>query len=375
MKKYQSVFLLMLMLPVLGMAQNLVWNFFPASADVNTMNTASFDPFDPAAQPQLSVLSITNNNPTPVRLDMKVGVYWNNNFLVEAYYETKPGLAVNANETITLSNRDLITNIGNYYFQSKGEETISVSGVIDANPLLKKAVLAGYFPDGNLQIRIWLRLWEETPWNLPSTAGNYKEFTIRIRNAGSINLVSPGAPVGKNPPIAGGLPLSFLWSSLSTGMNPNKLMIREYCPGNPPQLNNVANTGTIFYQTPQGMANDSGFSEFLPFVPGNYYAWQVSTSLSTEFETYDPDRIRQNPHGLKSDWFVFRFSDNADQFSAPEFQAHLNNLKNATLLSLYTLGYTPVGEIIYEGRTYSGQDALDLIDSLIGQDIQVELKD
>lgn len=374
MNKSNTILLALLLIPLLGFAQNLVWSFSPTSMEVNTMNTASFDPYDPVAQPQLSVLTIVNNDPTPARVDMKVGVYWNNNFLVDTYYETRPGAYI-TQSPITLSNRDLITNFGNFYFQAKGEGTISVSGVIDANPLLKKAVMAGFFPDGNLQIRVWLRPWEEGEWNLPSTAGGYREFTIKIRNAGMINLISPGVAIGQNPPLVDVLPTSFLWTSLSTGINPNKLTIREFGPNSIPNQNNVTNTGSLFYQTPQGMADESGFAQFLPFVPGNYYAWQVSTALSTEYEPYDPDRIRQNPHGLESNWFVFRFSDNADQQAISEFQARLNSLDNSQLLNLYGLGYKPVGEVIYEGNTYTGQDALDLIDSLKGQDIRVELKD
>ncbi|MDY0151032.1 MAG: hypothetical protein RBS43_02020 [Candidatus Cloacimonas sp.] len=377
MKKYSFILLALLLLPALGLAQNIMWNFSPTSVEVNTMNTASFDPYDPLAQPDLTTLFVKNTGLEPLRADMKVGVYWNNNFLVDAYYQTKPiaWAYIQPGQTISLSNRDLITNIGNYYFESKGDAGISVSGVIDANPLLKKAVMAGYFPDGNLQLRVWLRVWEAEAWVLPSTAGGYQEFTIKIRNAGTINLISPGVAIGQNPPQVGILPPSFLWSSLATGINPNKLIIREFGPNSAPNPNTVANTGALFYQTPQGMADDSGFAHFLPFVPGNYYAWQVSTALSTEYEPFDPDRIRQNPHSVKSNWFIFQFSDSTDGLGITEFQAKLNALDNNKLLKLNALGYVPLGEIIYEGNTYRGKEALDLLDSLIGHDILVELKD
>jgi hypothetical protein len=39
------------------------------------------------------------------------------------------------------------------------------------------------------------------------------------------------------------------------------------------------------------------------------------------------------------------------------------------------LGYTPTGAVIFEGRTYTGQEALDILSSLVGKDLTVEIKD
>ena len=50
-------------------------------------------------------------------------------------------------------------------------------------------------------------------------------------------------------------------------------------------------------------------------------------------------------------------------------------LNNNELRNVYNSGYNTVGTIIFEGRTYSGQDALDLVESLMGKEIQVRLQD
>ena len=61
--------------------------------------------------------------------------------------------------------------------------------------------------------------------------------------------------------------------------------------------------------------------------------------------------------------------------SISEFQAHLNMLQNSILLNLYTQGYVPAGIVIIDDKEFSGQEAINLIDALQGQEISVELKD
>jgi len=122
----------------------------------------------------------------------------------------------------------------------------------------------------------------------------------------------------------------------------------------------------------QGLSEQSGFSSYLPFANGNYYAWKVQTALSNEYN----NDSGSSSSTQSSDWYVFKYVTQTDNASSiNEFQARLNMLNNPFLLNLYMQGYQPVGVIVYEDRTYSGQDAFDLIESLLGQDILVEMKD
>jgi len=357
-----------LILPILGFAQSVLsLSFFPGSVEVNRMNTSSFDPFVPDSQPILTTLKIANNG-TPVRIDLKVGVYWNGHFLVDSTFESINDLV----GSIYLSNRDLITNQNSTYFQTKGDANISIDAIVKANSLLKSAVYAGYFPDGDLQIRVWVRPYAPEAWIQDAYCPGYQEFAIRIRSAGSINLISPGVEVGQTPPQLDSAPILFLWNSLATGINDYRLVIREYAPNYPPDINSVANTGNVFYETPQGLSEQSGFSSYLPFANGNYYAWKVQTALSNEYN----NDSGSSSSTQSSDWYVFKYVTQTDNASSiNEFQARLNMLNNPFLLKLYMQGYQPVGVIVYEDRTYSGQDAFDLIESLLGQDILVEMKD
>jgi hypothetical protein len=375
--KLTSIILLFLTLPLMILAQTVSCNFNPQTVEVNSMNTASFDPFVPLNQPILTRLSV-NNLGGESRIDLRVLVLWNNRFLIGSVFQSiNP---VPTMEIITLTNRDLITNQSSQYFEQKpGSPSISVSDAINANALFGDAVLSGYFPDGDLQIKVAVRPYEDTPWELDTPDTTEQTFTIRIRNAGSITLVSPGVPLGQTPPTLSQNPIGFFWNAPETGMSLNRpiLTIREYSPIVMPNSDNVELTGNLFYETPTGVSAVNGFSEFLPFTSGNYYAWKVSKALANEYNPQMPSgKNLTGDNTLSSEWFIFRYtSETETDNTISEFQARLNMLNNNRLLSLYSEGYIPLGVILFEGRTYSGQDALNLIDVLLGQDIEVELKD
>lgn len=377
--KYIPLLVLILLLPGLAFTQTLPsCSFNPSMVEVNSLNASSFDPFVPDTQPILTWLSVVNNGVEADSLEMKVQIYWNDNYLIGSVYQTislvQPGLP------IMLSNRDLITNQSSAYFVKKpGSPDISIDAAINANSVFGDAVLAGYFPDGDLQIKVKVRPYSEDIWQAETPEADAEVFTIRIRNAGVITLLAPGVPLGQTPPSLHGLPLSFLWNSLETGLPSNGgiISIREFPPFNQPRLDNVETTGSLFYQTPTGTQVQPGFADYLPFSEGNYYAWRITKNLANEYN----QSLRNAPSGavnssLSSDWFVFKYTSESEaQTTISEFQAHLNRLNNNTLLSLYSQGYMPLGVIHYEGRIISGQEALDLIDTLFGHDIDVIVKD
>lgn len=362
MRHINLLLMVFVLLPILGWSA-LSTSFSPKSVEVNAMSTISFDPQEPLSQPPLTNLTITWNGSTGTLIYLKLAIFWNQNPLLEKEFISKN--VWTPPKTVILSNRDLISNQDNDEFQPIGN-SISVDDVINANPLLKSAVMAGYFPDGNLVLRISV----DTSANFTSEFLQSDTFTIKVRNAGAIYLLSPGVAIGQNPPQISQRPLSFQWNSVSTGFNKSSLIVREYPANNPPSQNNIENTGNLFYSNPDV---SSGFSDFLAFNPGNYYAWQITTTLFNEF-TIQNQNLQPK---LKSNWFVFRYvneSQNTNE-TAAEMQAQLNILNNNALRSILAQGYTLVGTVIYEGRTYSGQDALDLLSGLAGKELQVQLRD
>jgi hypothetical protein len=67
--------------------------------------------------------------------------------------------------------------------------------------------------------------------------------------------------------------------------------------------------------------------------------------------------------------------DEGGDVSAEDLQLVLNMLEDPALSNIMNLGYTPTGAVIFEGRTYTGQEALDILSSLVGKDLTVEIKD
>ena len=245
MKRLIFIVMVIALLPVLVGAQaNFSVEFDRFSINVNNFSTASFDPFAPELQPRLTTLTIRNTGTPLVKIDLKLVLEWNNILLVETIFSSK-----DKQEFWTLTNRDLITNKASTFFDFKpGSEGITVQQAIEKSPTLKSAVLAGYFPDGELKFKVWVREYSETVFDNNNAVSD--DFTIIIRNAGNITLLSPGVPIGKTPALVSGFPLSFLWNSQLTDFNKYKLIIKEFPPGNPPSLNTVDRAGAVFYETP-----------------------------------------------------------------------------------------------------------------------------
>ncbi len=168
MKRFIFILVIALLLPTLAVArEGFEVAFSHKFIKVNSFNSASFDPFKPKLQPILTYLRITNTGTVPKNIDLKLVLEWNNILLVETIFSSK-----NPQNSWKLTNRDLITNDASTYFDYKqGYSKITVKDAIENSSTLKSAVLAGYFPDGDLKFKVWVREFSTAPWtndpNLP----------------------------------------------------------------------------------------------------------------------------------------------------------------------------------------------------------------
>ncbi|HRY84722.1 MAG TPA: hypothetical protein P5533_08830, partial [Candidatus Cloacimonadota bacterium] len=340
---FTAMFVAALFLPLLAQGGDITYTFTPQSIQVNSFNTASFDPITPQNQPILTRLAIHNNLNLPTYINLKLEIKWNAILLTSAEYISKEQIPANG-DFPTLSNQDLITNSAGGYFNEIGSANIDFNTIVENSDILRRAVLSGFFPDGILQIAVQCK-----PANTSQAYGAPAIFTINVRNAGAINLVSPGAPAGAAPPTVNASPVNFFWSQVDTNFNDYYLVIREFPPNNPPVAANVENTGNLFYSSPSALPTNN-FSEFLPFVHGNYYAWRVSTDIYTETNPII-ERAQGQNRRLSSNWFVFRYLSN-DQIPGNEInelQQVLSSLGNNQLNNLFNQGYTAGGTLYYEG--------------------------
>ncbi len=344
-------------------AYSITASFTPQTVQVNVLNTASFDPYSPDTQPILSYLQIRNDDAEAYQFNMEVKVFWNSLELSSIGFTSIESIPANSIFPM-LSNRDLITNATNAHF-SHDSGDFDFDTIFSRNAILKEALQSGYFPDGNLYINVKIKPVGTDTWSAPAI------LTINVRNAGTIFLSYPGKPLGSNPPKIDMKPVTFLWNSTSTGFNYAKLKIKEFPPNYMPNQGNIETSGALFYETTGMGTNENTFSDFLSFQENYYYAWQISINT---FDEHNPSGSA-NPSGMmKSSWYVFRYVSNASDDNSLEVMAALNMLNNDKLRKLFNSGYTPTGVVVYEGKVFTGKEALDLINTLSGVDIEVEIK-
>lgn len=324
--------------------------FMPEQIQVNVLSTSSFDPVNPYSQPVIATLQVKNNSSDSIKVDLLVKLFWGNTEIASAQLQTKSSYL--AGQSRIYTNRDLLISSENEVFTSTANN-MSLDEILRID-VLKNALFAGYFPDGVLRIQVQARPATTTPWQ---TTAN---FSITIVNTSAIYLVYPGKPIGQTPPLVNVKPVTLLWNSMATGFNQYRLLIKEFPPNQAPTASNINSSGAEFYNQVQ---DGSIFSSYLPFKDAYYYAWRVSTTIVNESGS--------NP--LHSTWLVFKFVSDTDPETSLEMTAILNMLNNPLIQNLFSGGFSPTGNIIYEGRVYSGEEAMQLLQTLIGKELQIEI--
>lgn len=340
--------------------------FTPHTISVNSFKTASFDPTTPWNQPILTSLLINNTSDAAFRFYLKLDIFWSgvSEPLVTAKYISEAAIPAHG-QFSPLTNQDLITNQASTLFNRVGSINFSLDDITSRSPILREAVLAGFFPDGELSLRVMVQ--PESDGHENWSGASVEIFTIRVASAGAISLISPGAPAGSSPPAVDQNPVNFLWNSIGTGINQYRLTIREYPHNLPPEVNSLDKTGSVFYDN---SIFGNQFAEFLPFTAGNHYAWRISTNRWTELDPLVlPGPWRDDDPGLiTSGWNIFQYTlFESGEDPVHQISAVLNSLKEDKLEALFNEGFRPTGEIIWNGRSYSGQSAIDLIGQLQGQ--------
>ena len=367
-----TIMLLLTILPMQMMANSLQGFFSPASIQLNELKAATFDPANAINQPFLTSFTITNNSNSALTVKMKIEVSWNNKNLFMLEFQSKQALEPQGR--LQLTNADLFTNNSSQYFNKVGSADVQIGDIIEKDPVLKKALLSGYFPDGSLQAKI----------SLANAATGYiyesvSTFTITIRNTGSISLFSPGIKVGSLPPKVSQKPVTFLWNAVNTGFNKAWITIREFPPQFVPTSNTMSVTGSLFYETPddleaQKLIDRFNFSDFLAFNDGYYYAWQITMDRFTEQNLPEPSKRINDAYSLKSDWYVFQYvSDGTTEQNSNELKALLIRLNDNNVNSLINAGFAPLGTVKLNGRTYSGSDALRIVEELLGKELEIKV--
>jgi len=343
----------------------------PSQIFVNSLNTGSFDPINPQNQPILTTVTITNSTQYSYYYTVGVGIKWNDIDIVSnVTFASK--VTLQPGQPVVITNRDLITQGASDYFHAPNN-SINITDIMDSDPVLRDALQSGSFPDGTLTFNLTV-----TPLpsvNSPSIQGlaASASYSVRIKNINSIFLTYPGKPCGQNPSEVSMRPVTFLWNTVNTNANEYRLVVKEFLPGNAPNPGSVETSGNVVHDE---VLAQSIFSDFLPFQDQHYYAWQISTNIYNENVPKVLSRDGSQPNSvLKSEWFVFKYV--ADQSTTngvgQQMMAILNTLNDPSIQALLAQGYELTGVVIFEGQVYTGQEAIDLINSLLGKDLEIHI--
>jgi len=340
-------------------------NCTPSQIFVNSLNTSTFDPVNPQNQPILTTIRIENLTAQPYLYELNVAIKWNSTEIINVTLHSKSQL--HPNIPAVFYNSDIITqNASNYFSAPEGD--ISITSIMEASPVLRNALQSGFFPDGTITFAF-------TATPIPSRSSSTATFSIRIKNINAIFLTYPGKACGQTPSEISMRPVTFLWNTVNTNANQFRLVVKEFVPTSLPNPNSVETGGNIVYD---GLLDQSMFAEFLPFQDRHYYAWQVSTTLFNESNPHIESRDGSTQSSaLKSEWFVFKYvaDQNASSDASEQMQAILNALSDPAIQNLLAQGFELTGVVIYEGQVYTGQDAIDLINSLLGKNLEIEIKE
>lgn len=360
------VFMMLLGGSLLALSDEILISCQPSQIFVNSLNTGSFDPINPQNQPILTTVTISNLTQAPYMYDLKILIKWNSITIVDVLFHSQSQLHPGIPAVFT--NRELITQSASTSFSSP-EGDISITKVMEQNSTLRNALQSGFFPDGTITF-------EMTATPQTATANpSIGSFSIRVKNINAIFPTFPGKPCGQTPPEISMRPVTFLWNTVNTNANRYRLIVKEFENNNLPTQSSVETTGNLVYD---GILEQSMFAEFLPFQDKHYYAWQVSTDLYTETHYMEESReASQQSSMLKSEWYVFKYvSDQSSSGSASQqMMAIINAFNDPAIQNLLAQGYELTGVVIYEGQVYTGQEAIDLINSLLGKNLEIEIKE
>ncbi len=363
------ILLMISMIPMQVLGNNFSGTFMPDNILLNELSSATFDPENAEGQPHLTTFTIQNISSKEHTLGMKIELSWNGKKMPVTEFQSRRPIA--PSERLFLTNVDLFTNASSANFVRVSGK-ITFDDIMKIDPTLKQALLSGYFPDGVIRADISLRSVTSGPYEPPST------FTITVKNTGTITLLSPGQKLGSTPPQVSMKPVSFAWNAVNTGFNKAWITIKEFPQTVPPTQNSVALTGSLFYETPDEMAaqdliNNFMFAEYLPFNDGSYYAWQITLDRFTEDNPkLPPSRRPDSASSLKSDWYVFQYvTDGGIVGNMSELKALLMSLDNADINTLIAAGFDPAGNVILNGRNYSGHEAIRVLQEIITKDIDI----
>jgi len=329
----------------------------------NSIRASAIDVDNPNNQPIIFRMNINRTGSDIVtEAYMHFSLTWNGNAIItnsRSEFTESSLQYLNQNVTLNLSNRDLIRNAGSQYLKA-AVPSLSLSDFLNNRHFKTSIMNTGLFPDGVYSFTMQIKT-----DNGQSLSGEPSVFNMTVSNVYNISLISPGSIAGSSIPEVSGQPLVFLWNSnIINSNNPYTLTIREYTHESSINISNLEGSGRLFYSSSHALMSPL-FNESLPFINGNYYAWNISMPVVTD----------QTEFGINSrfssSWNIFKFVVATGDAPNPyqNISTFLNNLQHPLVNQLLQQGVVPTGNFYHNGNSVSYPQALNILQQLLNSEI------
>jgi hypothetical protein len=325
-------------------------NMDTSAASYGVFFPSYLDSSNPAAQPYLFRLTLTNHTPAVIPntdYQLKITITWNDSYILnEKQLAPKAGNDLQPNVPKTFTNNQIVNDSSPYFSWN-----VSFNDVMDAIPDLKDYILnTGRFPDGLYLFTINV---EHT------TNGSTSESTgtLRVVSPAAIVLVYPGSPAGSMVRDYFTQFPSFVWTGnlISGGGITTPYDFKLFEIDRPNLSAEEIEQLPVYYHQTSTTTILSYPAGAPPLTVGKLYAWQVSGVYTT------PVGVQT----MRSPVFVFRVSSSSDpQIYGMILDQLLTNLHvegMESVLQLLNDGYTPSGAAMFMGQKIPLESVYDII--------------
>ncbi len=319
----------------------------------NEFYASYLDPDNVANQPILFTGNIQNTTSESFEFYLTLQILWNNQHLLdESDGKINSRIPINANQTWTFTNQDIINNIATGYFKAH----LDVDNIQNKISEFKDVLMeTGKFPDGEYILRF-------KAYDLDNNQiSNTEEYSFTIINYSSITLIQPGLQLGNGVlEIPDNEPF-FIWNSNASTYT-FKLYHLQSDNNSADQLDS---TSPLYETTVQ--TNTFRYPPSAPALENNQlYAWKV------EFENQTGTGSTST---ISSNYFVFKIHSGTSQTG--EYNQIITFLQNlginsSQIQNLFQNGYAPTGIITFNGKIITQDEWNEILDKIISGELTIK---
>ncbi len=351
MKKF--FLLILLMMSMMLSAQDDAISIDPAfqSQNFNLFYPTMFDPDNPADQPLLFNLTVTNNG--GIEHFIKIDMLWRGNSLLQGGGEIYP---INVPNVYHLSNRMIITT-----GTSQFETNFDAEDIWQNNSEFEELILeTGRFPDG--EYMFLFQAFESE--NSDQPISNQATVIITITSPVSISLITPGNPVGLGPSSITDLNPTFVWFSNFTDYTITVFEL-DNDGSQSTSLEEIELLEPLFSEQVSGTTFPyPTYAERLEFE--KTYGWQITADISSPDESLNKTE--------KSDIYLFTVNSgeqiDVDNQALINFLMQLNSEQTKEAIDLLKTGYFSTN-LKYDGNQIETSDLNDILMGYTGNAIRI----